>query len=162
MFQSKTIEVAVGVFVAAGLGALFVLAMKVSNFTAFNNEPGYPLVAHFDNIGGLKERAPVTMAGVHIGRVQKIDFDNTTYEAVVTLEIDNKYNRVPKDSSASIFTSGLLGEQYVALEPGGSESYMHANDSFKITQSALVLEQLIGQFLFKAAEGGGKDKGSAE
>ncbi|MBI3773832.1 MAG: outer membrane lipid asymmetry maintenance protein MlaD [Gammaproteobacteria bacterium] len=162
MFQGKTIEVAVGVFVAAGLGALFVLAMKVSNLAAFNDQAGYPLIARFDNIGGLKERAPVTMAGVRIGRVEKIGFDNGTYEAVVTLNINSQYNHVPKDTSASIFTSGLLGEQYIALEPGGDDKYMGANDSIKITQSALVLEQLIGQFLFKTAEGGSKDKGSAE
>lgn len=162
MFQSKTVEVAVGIFVAAGLGALFVLAMKVSNLSTFNDDKGYPVIARFDNIGGLKERAPVTMAGVRIGRVEKIGFDNETYEAVVTLNINSQYNHVPKDSSANIFTSGLLGEQYISLEPGGDDKYMSANDSFKITQSALVLEQLIGQFLFNTAEGGSKDKGSSE
>lgn len=162
MFQSKTIEVAVGMFVAAGIGALFVLAMKVSNLSTFNDDTGYPVIARFDNIGGLKERAAVTMAGVRIGRVEKIGFDNSTYEAIVTLKINGQYNQLPKDSSASIFTSGLLGEQYISLEPGGDDKYMAANDTVKITQSALVLEQLIGQFLFKTAEGGTKDKGNAE
>ncbi|HGX92603.1 MAG TPA: outer membrane lipid asymmetry maintenance protein MlaD [Candidatus Tenderia sp.] len=154
MFQNRSIEIAVGVFVAAGLAALFVLAMKVSNLSAFASENGYSLEARFDNIGGLKERAPVTMAGVRVGRVEKIGFDNETYEAVVQLIIEHQYDTLPKDSSASIYTSGLLGEQYVALEPGGAMAYMKPGDTFKITQSALVLEEMIGQFLFKAAEGG--------
>ncbi len=156
MVQSKTVEIAVGLFVAAGLAALFVLAMQVSNLSAFGNEEGYLLEARFDNIGGLKERAPVTMAGVRVGRVEQIGFDNETYEAVVTLKIEHRYDTLPVDSSASIYTSGLLGEQYVALEPGGAMEYMREGDSFKITQSALVLEEMIGQFLFKAAEGGGE------
>ena len=157
MFQNKNVEILVGIFVAAGLGALFVLAMKVSNLSAFGDEGGYPLIARFDNIGGLKERAPVTMAGVRIGRVEQIGFDNETFEAVVTLNISHQYDQLPKDTSASIFTSGLLGEQYVALEAGGEMENMQANDQFIITQSALVLEELIGQFLFKAAEGGGSE-----
>ena len=154
MFQNRSVEIAVGIFVAAGLGALFVLAMKVSNLNAFSNEAGYLLEARFDNIGGLKERAPVTMAGVRVGRVAEIGFDNETYEAVVKLKIENRYNTLPKDSSASIYTSGLLGEQYVAVEPGGDMEYMKPNDRFKITQSALVLEEMIGQFLFQKAEEG--------
>lgn len=154
MFQNKNVEILVGIFVAAGLGALFVLAMKVSNLSEFGEEGGYPLIARFDNIGGLKERSPVTMAGVRIGRVEKIGFDDQTFEAVVTVKIKEQY-KLPKDTSASIFTSGLLGEQYVALEAGGSLDNMQPNDNFKITQSALVLEELIGQFLFKAAEGSG-------
>ena len=154
MFQNRSVEIAVGIFVAAGLGALFVLAMKASNLNAFSNEAGYLLEARFDNIGGLKERAPVTMAGVRVGRVEEIGFDNETYEAVVKLKIENRYNTLPKDSSASIYTSGLLGEQYVAVEPGGDMEYMKANDRFKITQSALVLEEMIGQFLFQKAEEG--------
>ncbi len=154
MFQNRSVEIAVGIFVAAGLGALFVLAMKASNLNAFSNEAGYLLEARFDNIGGLKERAPVTMAGVRVGRVEEIGFDNETYEAVVKLKIENRYNTLPRDSSASIYTSGLLGEQYVAVEPGGDMEYMKANDRFKITQSALVLEEMIGQFLFQKAEEG--------
>jgi phospholipid/cholesterol/gamma-HCH transport system substrate-binding protein len=154
MFQNKNVEILVGIFVAAGLGALFVLAMKVSNLSEFSNEGGYPLIARFDNIGGLKTRAAVTMAGVRIGRVEKIAFDDTTFEAVVTLKIDDQYKQIPKDTTASIFTSGLLGEQYVSLEAGGSMDNMKPNDQFKITQSALVLEKMIGQFLLKTAEGG--------
>ena len=156
MFHSKTLEITVGVFVALGLGALFILAMKVSNLSAFSKEEGYPLVARFDNIGGLKVQSAVTMAGVRIGRVEQISFDDKTYEAVVTLNIYNRYNHLPLDSSASIFTAGLLGEQYVALEAGGDTQYLKANDHITLTQSALVLEQMIGQFLFKTAAGGDK------
>lgn len=156
MFQNKNIEILVGLFIAVGLGALFVLAMKVSNLSTFNDDEGYPLVARFDNIGGLKVRSPVTMAGVRIGRVEEIGFDNETFEAVVTLNINTQYNQLPVDSSASIFTAGLLGEQYVALEAGGDMESLQANDEFMITQSALVLEELVGQFLFKAAEGEGE------
>lgn len=157
MFHNRTVEIAVGIFVALGLGALFILAMKVSNLSAFADVEGYPLVARFDNIGGLKVQAPVTMAGVRVGRVEQISFDDTTYEAVVTLKINNQYNRLPLDSSASIFTSGLLGEQYIALEAGGDPDYLKANDHLTMTQSALVLEQMIGQFLYKTAEGGSKE-----
>lgn len=157
MFQNKNVEILVGIFIAVGLGALFVLAMKVSNLSEFGEEGGYPLIARFDNIGGLKERSPVTMAGVRIGRVEQIGFDEQTFEAVVTLKIREQYDQLPEDTSASIFTSGLLGEQYVALEAGGSMDNMQPNDEFKITQSALVLEELIGQFLFKAAGGGGSE-----
>lgn len=157
MFHSRALEITVGVFVALGLGALFILALKVSNLSAFTKEAGYPLVARFDNIGGLKVQSPVTMAGVRIGRVEQIAFDDKTYEAVVTLNIYNQYSHLPLDSSASIFTSGLLGEQYIALEAGGDPAYLKANDHLTITQSALVLEQMIGQFLYKTAEGGSKE-----
>lgn len=158
MVQTKTVEIAVGIFVAAGLAALFVLAMKVSNLSAFAAQDGYEVVARFENIGGLKVRAPVTVAGVPIGRVKAIDFDSDTYEAVVTLSIDPRYDRLPKDTSASIFTAGLLGEQYVSLEPGGADTFLGNGDEIRLTQSALVLEQVIGQFLFsKAAEGGTAD-----
>jgi len=156
MFQSKNVEILVGIFFAAGLGALFVLSMKVSNLNVFNDEGGYPVIARFENIGGLKVRAPVTMSGVRIGRVEEIGFDNEIFEAVVTLTINENY-KLPKDSNASIFTSGLLGEQYVALEAGGDLENMQPNDQFVITQSALVLEKMIGQFLFKTAEGGGSE-----
>ncbi len=154
MFHSRTLEIAVGVFVAAGIGALFVLAMKVSNLSAFSDVEGYPLVARFDNIGGLKVQAPVTMAGVRVGRVDDIGFDGETFEAVVTVTINNEYDKLPKDTSASIYTSGLLGEQYIALEAGGDMENLQPNDQFMITQSAMVLEELIGKFLFQTAEGG--------
>ncbi len=160
MFHNRTLEISVGIFVALGLAAIFILAIKVSNLSNFSDAAGYPLEARFDNIGGLKVQAPVTMAGVRVGRVEQIGFDSTTYEAVVMLKINNEYNKLPLDSSASIFTSGLLGEQYIALEAGGDPEYLKANDHLIMTQSALVLEQLIGQFLFKtAAEGSDKTEG---
>jgi len=156
MMQTRTIEITVGLFVAAGLAALFMLAMKVSNLSVFKEVDGYVVNARFENIGGLKTTAPVTMAGVRIGRVTDISFDNSTYEAVVKLTIGRQFNKIPKDTTASIFTAGLLGEQYVGLEAGGDEKYLADGGEIKITQSALVLEQVIGQFLFsKAAEGGG-------
>ncbi len=154
MFHNRTLEISVGIFVALGLAAIFILAIKVSNLSSFGDTAGYPLEARFDNIGGLKAQAPVTMAGVRVGRVEQIAFDSQTYEAVVTLKINNEYNRLPLDSSASIFTSGLLGEQYIALEAGGDPAHLKANDHIIMTQSALVLEQMIGQFLFKSAAEG--------
>lgn len=141
-------EIAVGLFIAAGLAALFMLAMKVSNISAFTEGNGYQLSARFENIGGLKVRSPVTMGGVRIGRVAAIEFDQDSYQAVVTLKINPQYDRIPKDSSASIYTSGLLGEQYVGLEPGADDLYMQDQDRISLTQSALVMERLISKFLF--------------
>lgn len=153
MNATRAMEIGVGVFVAAGLAALFVLAMKVSNLSAFNTSDGYEIVARFENIGGLKVRSPVTAGGVRVGRVAEIGYDSERYEAVVRLVIDDAFDRLPRDTSASIFTAGLLGEQYVGLEPGGDERFLQAGDEIRITQSALVLEQVIGKFLFsKAAE----------
>ncbi len=147
-------EIAVGAFVAAGLGALFFLALEASNLADFGGAPGYRLSARFDNAGGLKVRSPVTLAGVRIGRVTAITIDSETYEAVAELTVEPRYDTLPKDTAASIFTAGLLGEQYVGLEPGGDEEYLRPGDELAITQSALVLEQLIGQFLFdKASQG---------
>jgi len=154
MNTTRAMEIGVGMFVAAGLGALFVLAMKVSNLSAFSQSDGYEIVARFENIGGLKVRSPVTAGGVKVGRVAAIGYDSERYEAVVRLAIEPQYDRLPRDTSASIFTAGLLGEQYVGLEPGGDERFLVSGDEIRITQSALVLEQVVGQFLFsKAAEG---------
>ena len=152
MMQSRSVQIWVGLFVIMGMAALLMLAMKVSNIRAFSGEKGYEISAHFENIGGLKVRSPVTMAGVVVGRVSKIDFDKEIYEAVVTMNIDPRYDNLPIDTSASIFTSGLLGEQYVGLEAGGEERYLRDGDSIQLTQSALVLEQLIGQFLVSQSD----------
>lgn len=152
MNQSRTVQIWVGVFVAIGMASLFILAMKVSNISALTEQEGYILKANFENIGGLKVRSPVTMAGVVIGRVSSITFDKQVYEAVVSMTIDNTYNNIPEDTSASIFTAGLLGEQYIGLEAGGAEDYMKEGDTFKLTQSAVVLEKLIGQFLVSKAD----------
>jgi phospholipid/cholesterol/gamma-HCH transport system substrate-binding protein len=151
MEQSKMVQMWVGVFVAIGIASLFMLAMKVSNISAFAETEGYELTLNFDNVGGLKVRSPVTMAGVVIGRVSEINFDKEIYEAEVKVKIDRQYDNLPKDTSASIFTSGLLGEQYIGLEPGGSDTFLKDGDRFKLTQSAVVWEQLIGQFLVSKA-----------
>lgn len=157
MMQSRTVEIWVGLFIAAGMAALFVLAMQVSNLTVVNTDEGYDVTARFENISGLKVRAPVTMAGVRIGRVTEVGFDPRTFEAVVTLHLSSQYNELPADTSASIFTAGLLGEQYIGLEPGGDMEVLKDGSEIMLTQSALILEQLIGQFLFsKAAEGEAK------
>ncbi len=149
--RSRIVEIWVGVFVAAGLAALFMLAMRVSNLTVVSQEEGYEVIAKFENISGLKVRSPVTMAGVRIGRVSDIGFDPDTFQAVVTMNIDPNYDMLPEDTSASILTSGLLGEKYIGLEPGGALENLKAGDEIHLTQSSLVLEQLIGQFLFSKA-----------
>jgi phospholipid/cholesterol/gamma-HCH transport system substrate-binding protein len=154
--KQMTLEILVGVFVAAGLAALFMLAMKVSNISTLNDENGYKVTAYFENVGGLKVRSPVTASGVNVGRVAEINYDDKLYEALVTLKLNREYH-LPVDSSASIFTSGLLGEQYVSLEPGGAEENLKDGDRIKVTQSALILEQVISRVLFsKAAEGNTK------
>src|SRR3569832_891149 len=153
MKQSKTLEIWVGAFGALGFAALFVLAMKDSNISTLNNEQGYRIKELFENIGSLKVRSPVTVAGVRIGRVEYISFDDKLFEAVVTLKLLDRYN-LPRDTSASIFTAGLLGEQYVGLEPGGADTNLKEGDRITKRQSAEVLEQIIGQFLFKKAEEG--------
>ncbi|HFD81440.1 MAG TPA: outer membrane lipid asymmetry maintenance protein MlaD [Gammaproteobacteria bacterium] len=154
MKQSKTTELLVGMFVAAGLAALFVLAMQVSNLSTLSQGNSYQLKARFDNIGGLKVRSPVTAGGVRVGRVAGIEYDDQRYQAVVTLLVEDKYDHFPDDTSASIFTAGLLGEQYISLDPGGSEEYLQDGSEIEITQSALVLEKLVSKFLFsKTSEG---------
>lgn len=151
-----TLDLWVGVFVAIGLGALLFLALKVGNLSSSNTGETYVLKAGFDNIGGLKVRAPVKSAGVVVGRVSDIRLDPQDYEAVVTMNISSQFS-FPRDTFAKIRTSGLLGEQYIGLAVGGDEQTLKPGDSIKKTESAMVLEDLVGQFLFdKAAEG--KDK----
>ncbi|MFD2111505.1 outer membrane lipid asymmetry maintenance protein MlaD [Thiorhodococcus fuscus] len=151
MGKRHTIEVMVGAFVVLGVVALFFLAMQVSNLSQASSGDGYHLTARFSNIGSLKVRSPVTMAGVRIGRVESIGFDMTRYEALVTMRIDADIDSIPDDTFANIFTAGLLGEQYIGLEPGGSPEFLRDGDEIANTQSALLLEQMIGQFLFKKA-----------
>jgi len=148
MYVSRSIEIIVGLFVAIGFVAMFFLAMQVSNLSGFNKETGYDIKASFENIGSLKVRAPVSIAGVKIGRVTGIDFDSESFEAIVTMSIESKFKQIPSDSSASILTAGLLGEQYIGLEAGGEEDSLVDGSKLELTQSALVLEQIIGQFLF--------------
>ncbi|MBL8404176.1 MAG: outer membrane lipid asymmetry maintenance protein MlaD [Dechloromonas sp.] len=143
----------VGFFVAIGIAAVMFLALKVGNLSTAHLSETYVLQAKFDNIGGLKVRGPVKSAGVVVGRITDIQFDSATYEAVVTMSIDGRY-RFPKDTFASIFTAGLLGEQYIGFDAGGDEKMLKAGDTIGKTQSAVVLEKLISQFLFsKAADG---------
>ena len=156
MIKRKALDVWVGTFVAIGLGALLFLALKVGNLASFSAAETYLVRADFDNIGGLKKRAPVKSAGVVVGRVEAIDFDAHTYEATVALSIDKRYE-FPKDTSAKILTAGLLGEQYVGLAAGGDAVKLKNGDKLKITQSAIVLENLISQFLFNRAADGNKD-----
>ena len=151
--QRKSLDLWVGLFVLLGVAALFFLAMKAGNLSSLSFAKTYPVVTRFDNIGGLKPRAPVKSAGVVVGRVGDISFDDTHFQAAVTLQLNSQY-KFPKDSSAKILTSGLLGEQYIGIEPGGDTNNLVAGDKINMTQSAIVLENLISQFLFsKAAEG---------
>ena len=150
--QRKSFDIWVGLFVLLGAVALMFLALKAGNMSSFSFEKTYTVSSRFDNIGGLKPRAPVKSAGVVVGRVGDITFDDQDYRALVTLQLQERY-KFPKDSSAKILTSGLLGEQYVGIEPGGDEANLAAGDHIKMTQSAIVLENLISQFIYnKAAE----------
>lgn len=152
MMSRTTLDLWVGVFVALCFAALVFLSMRVGDFAGFNSAETYRVEAPFDNIGGLKVRAPVKSAGVLVGRVADIRFDVQSYRAVVRLDIDKRYE-FPADTTASILTSGLLGEQYVGLEAGADSEMLKSGDRVLITQSAVVLEKLIGQFMFdRAAE----------
>ncbi len=144
----RSIELSVGIFVGIGLAALFMLAMQASNLSSFTIDGAYQVSARFDNIGGLKVKSAVKVSGVKVGQVAEIDYDSETFEAVVVMNIDEKFDKFPRDTIASIFTSGLLGEQYIGLEPGGDEKLLENQSEIRHTQSAMVLEQLIGQFLF--------------
>ena len=148
---SRKIEVLVGLFVAIAVAAFFMLAMKVSNLSSYGGGESYQLEARFDNIGGLKVRSPVSAGGVTIGRVSDIQYNSETYEAIVSIAIETKYDKFPIDTAASILTSGLLGEQFVGLEPGAEDEFLKQGDVIDLTQSALVLEQIIGQFLYSKA-----------
>ncbi len=149
--NNRTVEIGVGLFVAIGIGALFMLALQVSNLGSSISANSYVITAAFENIGGLKVRSPVTVSGVRVGRVDAIDYDDVAFEAVVSLRIDAAHDSFPEDTSASIFTAGLLGEQYISLEPGGSMENLVEGDRIQLSQSALVMEQVIGQFLYSVA-----------
>lgn len=144
------IDLWVGIFVAIGLGALVFLAFKVGNLASVSSSSSYELTAKFDNIGGLKIRAPIKSAGVVVGRVSDIQFDSETYQAMVVMKVDSRY-KFPRDTFATINTSGLLGEQYVGFDVGGEPDVLKAGDTIKKTQSAVVLEKLISQFMFSKA-----------
>ena len=151
--ESGARELGTGLFVFLGLAALLFLATQTTDLDEYVTDQGYRVIARFDDVAGLKERALVTMAGVTIGRVENIQFDADRLEAVVTLRIESQFDRIPDDSDASILTSGLLGSKYIGLGPGGSDTYLADNSEIELTQSALVLEQIVGKFLFSQAEG---------
>jgi len=171
---TRIAEIWVGLFVAGGIAALFMLAMKVSNLSTYESDQGYDVTAYFEDISGLKVRSAVTMSGVRIGRVKEIVFDKNRLSALVTMEIEGEYDTLPDDSSASIYTAGLLGEKYIGLEPGAGSndceelslddsgeikledkgndckpSTLKQGSEIKLTQDSLVLEKLIGQFISK-------------
>lgn len=148
MQHSSFQDTLVGLFVASGIVGMFFLAMQISNLSSFTADDGYTVKARFQNSGGLKIKSPVSVAGVKIGQVSAIHLGDD-HRAIVEIKIKNEFNKLPSDTSASIFTAGLLGEQYINLEPGGLEDYLKENSEIDITQSAIILEQALGQFLFK-------------
>ncbi len=155
--ERKTVDLWVGIFVAAGMIGLLVLALKVGNASSVRVSDGYTITAHFDNIGGLRARAPVRSAGVLVGRVEYVGFDNETLRAKVIMRIDKRFE-FPKDSSVSILTTGLLGDQFIGIDGGGDIELLEDGDRVRLTQSAIVLEKVIGQFLYgKSVDGGSRN-----
>jgi phospholipid/cholesterol/gamma-HCH transport system substrate-binding protein len=153
MRQTRAIELGTGLFVLLGFSALFFLVTQITNREFGLGGGGYRVSASFEQIGGLKPGAPVSMSGVTIGHVEGIAYDFNEYKAQVTMRIDNQFDRIPDDSDAGIYTAGLLGGQYIGIGPGGSETFLAEGDQMQFTQSAIVLENLISKFLFsKAAE----------
>ena len=156
MQQTRSVELGTGLFVLLGLSALFFLTTQTTGSGDFSSSDAYEVTARFDNVGSLKNRAPVAMSGVTIGRVTSVVFDPQGLEAVVTFMIDARFDQIPDDSDASILTSGLLGSQYIGLQPGGSEFYLEAGSEIQFTQSAIIIENLISKYLFRQ----GSDSGS--
>jgi len=162
MQQTRAVEIGTGLFVFLGFAALLFLSTQTTNLEAYIGANFYSVTAHFNNVGGLKPRSPVSMAGVTIGRVEKIEFDPEQLNAVVTINISGKYDRIPDDSDASILTAGLLGGQYVGLQAGGSDRYLQNGDEVMFTQSAVVLENLISKYLFSGGSQASKDDEDAD
>lgn len=149
--NTRTVEIMVGLFVAAGIAAFVMLSMKVSNLASYGGDEGYNVKAHFENVGGLKVRSPVSAGGVRVGKVSDISYNNSQYVAEVTMTLEPQY-KFPKDTSASILTAGLLGEQYIGLSPGAEEEDLVEGDIIDLTEPALVLEQVISQFIYSKAQ----------
>ncbi len=161
MENTRTQEFGTGMFIFLGFAALLFLATQTTDLEEYAGDSGYRVTARFDDVAGLKVRAPVTMAGVNIGRVESIVFDNERLDAIVTLRINPKFNHIPDDSDASILTAGLLGSKYIGMGPGGSDTWLANNSEIHMTQSAIVLEQLVSKFLFSQAEKEPAQDGSA-
>jgi len=157
MQSTKTVEIAVGIFVVLGFLALLMLSMKVSRLSEAFADKGYTVIVKFENIGGLTIKSPIKMSGVRVGRVANIVYDDENYQAVVNMQIEPRYQKIPIDTSASIYTAGLLGEQYIGLEPGAEDVYLADNSEIDpgLTQSAIILEQLVGQFLYNSVANSG-------
>ena len=155
MQQTRSVELGTGLFVLLGFSALFFLTTQTAGSNNFDVDKSYQVTARFDNVGSLKDRAPVAMSGVTIGRVQSVEFDPVSLDAIVTFVIDIKYDQIPDDTDASILTSGLLGSQYIGLQAGGSEFYLENGSEVEFTQSAIVIEKLISKYLFSS---GSKNK----
>jgi phospholipid/cholesterol/gamma-HCH transport system substrate-binding protein len=151
MKRSGSVDFVTGLFVLLGLGAMFWLTVETSNYKAYKTTEGFTVTARFSNIASLKVRAPVTIAGVTVGRVVRIDFDKERFQALVTMRIHERYDTIPADSSASILTAGLLGEKYIGLEPGADVEYLADGSVITFTQSAIVLENLVSKYLFNQA-----------
>ena len=147
MGSSRKIEILVGLFVVLGIFAFFVMAMNISNLTSLVSDKGYIVTAQFDNVGGLRPRAKVTLSGYSVGRVTAISYDKKTFRAIVSMKINQDIDYLPEDTQASIYTAGLLGEQYISLEPGAEDQVLKDGSQINLTQSAVVLEEIIGKFL---------------
>jgi phospholipid/cholesterol/gamma-HCH transport system substrate-binding protein len=152
MESSAARELGTGLFIALGFAALLFLATQTTDLDEYGGEEGFRVTARFDDVAGLKARSPVTMAGVNVGRVESIEFDADSLSAKVILRINNRFDRIPDDSNASVLTAGLLGSKYVGLGPGGSETFLKEGAVIEITQGAVVLESLVSKFLFSQAE----------
>lgn len=156
MDSTRTRELGTGLFIALGFAALLFLATQTTDLNRYIDDGGYTITARFSDVAGLKVRAPVTLAGVNVGRVESIQFDNERLDALVVIRIGNQYNMIPDDSDAGIITAGLLGSKYIGIGPGGSDMYFEEGSEVQITQSAVVLEDLIGKFMFSQSEQGKK------
>lgn len=152
METARTRELGTGLFIFLGFAALMFLATQTTDLEQYVQDTGYRVTARFSDVAGLKERAPVTLAGVNVGRVERIEFDNDQLDAIVTLRIENRYNQIPDDSDASINTAGLLGSKYIGIGPGGSETYFEEGSEVQITQSAIILEDVIGRLMFSQGQ----------
>ncbi len=150
MQQTRSVEIGTGLFVLLGLAALFFLTTQTTGTNSFSDGESFSVTARFENVGSLTDRAPVAMSGVTIGRVTSVEFDPVMLNAEVTFEIDNRFNQIPDDSDASILTAGLLGSQYIGLQPGGSDLFLEEGSEIQFTQSAIVIENLISKYLFSS------------